>query len=109
MTITEGTKNDSGKPRWELLPYDAVEEVVKVLTEGAKKYDDRNWEQGIKYSRVFAAAQRHMSAFWQGSNINQADFNLHHIAHAATSLLMLLAYELRGMTNWDDRPNKKGG
>ena len=36
----EGRKDDHGKPRWDLLPWDEVEDVVKVLTKGAVKYED---------------------------------------------------------------------
>ena len=33
----EGRKNDSDKLRWDLLPIDVIEQVVNVLTFGAKK------------------------------------------------------------------------
>jgi hypothetical protein len=35
-----GQKFDNDKPRWELLPYKEVGEIVDVLTSGAKKYQD---------------------------------------------------------------------
>ncbi|HKE56465.1 MAG TPA: dATP/dGTP diphosphohydrolase domain-containing protein [Pyrinomonadaceae bacterium] len=48
-----GVKKDLGKLRWSLLPWDALEEVVKVLMFGASKYADRNWEKGMDWDRVF--------------------------------------------------------
>ncbi len=99
-----GTKNDEGKARYDLLPWDAIHEVVRVLTKGAEKYDDRNWEQGITYGRVFRAGIQHATDWWQGEDLNSADWGLHHLAHSACCILMLLAYELRGMRDWDDRP-----
>jgi hypothetical protein len=100
----EGKKNDSGKLRYDLVPYDALEEVVKTFTEGALKYGDRNWENGILYHRVYAAAMRHLVAFWKGAEINEEDFGCHHLAHAICCCMFLLAYRLRKMDEFDDRP-----
>lgn len=107
----EGTKHDDGKTRWDLLPYDAVTEVAKVFTGGAGKYDDRNWEQGITYGRVFRAMIGHTVKWWLGKRINHEDFGLHHLAHAVACGLFLLHYDLNESqyNSFDDRPNKKEG
>jgi hypothetical protein len=100
-----GVKHDDGKIRYDLLPFDALHEVAKVYTEGAKKYDDRNWELGLDYGKVIAAALRHLTAFARGDSINKEDFGLHHLAHASWCCLALLAFELRGdkYKKFDDR------
>lgn len=91
-------KDDAGKARWDLLPYFALEEVVQVLTKGCTKYGDRNWEKGFVYSRPFAAAMRHLTAFWSakmwpvGDDFDPETGN-HHLAHAICCLLFLLTYE----------------
>lgn len=100
--MTEGRKDDIGKLRYDLVPPDALREVAKVYTFGAMKYGDRNWEQGINYGRVYAAAQRHLQA-WLGGEQDDAESGLPHMAHAAWNCLALLAYELRGMGEFDDR------
>ena len=41
--MEKGLKLDFDKLRWDLLPIECVEEIVRVLTFGAKKYDDNNW------------------------------------------------------------------
>lgn len=105
QTLKTGEKKDDGKPRWELLPYDAVEGVVHVLTMGAKKYAARNWELGISYGRVFGAVQRHLTAFWRGEN-HDAESGLSHLDHAMCELMFLSAYEKRGLKSFDDRPVK---
>ena len=64
--MTEGIKHDGGKVRMDLLPMEALIEEAKVLTFGANKYDAHNWRSGIAYSRLMAAAYRHMAAFMQG-------------------------------------------
>lgn len=99
-----GKKFDQNKPRWELLPLDAVRGVVEVLTDGAKKYSDRNWELGIAYGRVFGALQRHLTAWWQGEN-NDPESGRSHLDHAACELMFLSAYVKRGMITIDDRPS----
>ena len=99
----QGIKHDRCKLRYELEPTDVRKEVIKVYTNGANKYSDRNWELGIKYSRVYGAARRHMSAFWEGENLD-AEWMIHHLAHAICELEFLLAFELRKMKDFDDRP-----
>lgn len=107
----EGIKADTGKARYELLPYEVIDAVAKILTDGAKKYDSRNWEKGISYGRVYGAAQRHLTEFWNqflkgGDGINHADGSQLHIDHAITELMFLSAYIKRGITQFDDRPGK---
>lgn len=103
----EGTKYDQGKLRYDLLPPEPIEEVVKVYTGGAAKYAPWNWAKGIKYSRVYAAQQRHIQAFWMGKVINEDDFGLHHLAHALWCVITLLYYEMhyKFYQKFDDRPH----
>ena len=44
-----GAKRESndGRGRWDLLPYEGLEELTKWYEAGAKKYGDRNWENGL--------------------------------------------------------------
>lgn len=105
QTLKTGEKKDEGKPRWELLPYDAVEGIVSVLTDGAAKYDARNWELGILYGRIFGATQRHLKAWWMGED-RDPESGRSHLDHALTELMFLSAYEKRGMKQFDDRPGK---
>lgn len=93
---------DGGKPRWDLLPYDALEEVVKVYTMGAEKYAPRNWEAGMSYSRSFGSLMRHITAFWNGEDLDQ-ESGYHHLGHAVFRCLQLIAFTQRGVGT-DDRP-----
>lgn len=99
-----GNKDDGGKVRYELLPPEALEEVAKVLTFGAEKYGERNWELGINYSRVFGALLRHIWAWWNPLQPDKDDeTGLSHLAHATCCVMFLLTFEQRGMTKLDDR------
>ena len=63
-----GYKDDHDKIRMELIPPELLEAVGDILTFGAKKYADRNWEYGMKWSRPFGALMRHMWAWWRGED-----------------------------------------
>lgn len=97
-----GIKYDEHKPRWDLLPYDALQEIAKVMTYGAIKYEPRNWEKGMSWSRVFASMQRHLSAWFHGNDVDY-ESKMSHLAHAACGIMYLLAFECRE-NGIDDRP-----
>ena len=88
----EGLKYDEGKTRWDLIPELASMEIANVFTAGAKKYGDNNWHAGIKYSRLWAAARRHVNAFLLGEEIDE--IGTHHLANAIVNLMMMLEFEL---------------
>lgn len=105
----EGKKLDAGKPGMDLLPYDALVEIAKVLDFGAKKYSPGNWSKGIQLSRLISAAERHIGEFKEGRDIDP-ESNLNHIAHAACNLLFILWTQKHNpdMDNrWIKEANKK--
>lgn len=92
----EGIKHDTGKSRLDLLPFDALIEVGYILTFGASKYADRNWELGMEWGRLHGAALRHLSAWGTGED-KDPETGRSHLAHAACCCLMLLALTIRGV------------
>lgn len=99
---TGALKADGNKLRYDLIPAGPLKEVVKILTYGSLKYADRNWEQGMKWSRPFGAAMRHLWAWW-GGETHDEDTGCSHVAHAAVNLLFLLEFE-NTKREFDDRP-----
>jgi hypothetical protein len=103
----EFKKDDSGKPRFELLPSVALEEVAKVLTYGAKKYThdgidgSDNWRLGTTWRRYIGASLRHIFAFLRGED-SDPETGCSHLAHAVCCLLFLLEFQLVG-GGTDDR------
>lgn len=107
-----GGKKDAEKVRFDLLPGEALFAIAKVLTTGTKKYEDRNWENGMKWSRVFSATLRHLWAWWAApgskTNVNfifdelDDEWQYSHLWHAGCCILFLITYEERNLGE-DDR------
>lgn len=103
---SEGIKHDQDKLRYDLIPPDALEGFVKILTFGAKKYEDRNWEKGMKWSRLFGALMRHSWAWFRGEDLDP-ETGLNHMFHACCCCMFLAAYTQRAhLKEFDDRPIK---
>jgi hypothetical protein len=86
-----GKKWDGGKMRWDLVPYEALEQVVARFTHGAEKYGDNNWKDLVDpEDRYFAALMRHLVLHRKGE-LYDPDFpgNLHLSAVAWNALVLL--------------------
>ncbi len=88
--LSKGLKYDQGKDRWDLLPFGTVKQIVKVLTFGALKYEDNSWQAVEKgRQRYYAAALRHLEAWWGGER-KDPESGLHHLSHAACCMMFLI-------------------
>lgn len=101
--MSEGAKHDDGKIRMDLLPVEALEALGRVLSMGAHKYGDRNWENGINYGRVYGALLRHLLSWWKREDIDP-ESRLNHLDHVLANAAFLRTYVRRGMAEFDDRP-----
>ena len=102
VRMTEGRKYDDEKAPIDLIPPELLTATAAVLHYGARKYEPRNWEKGMRWGRVFAALMRHMWAWWSGEKTDP-ETNMSHLWHAACCIAFLIAYESRGIGE-DDRP-----
>lgn len=109
--MSGGRKDDAAKVRLDLVPSELIFAVGDILTFGAKKYADRNWEQGMKWGRVFGALMRHLWSWWGGKGPTTKSFLFNdiddetersHLWHAACCIAFLITYEERGVGE-DDR------
>ncbi len=109
MNDTAGCKFDGDKNRWDLLPYTAVEEIVEILTFGAKKYAPNNWKYVPEWKRrYFAAMQRHLVAWWGGERTDQ-ESDASHLAHAGCCLLFLMWLDKNGQPKEKESAHDVGG
>ena len=95
----KGTKHDTDKPDYSLLSFHALEELVKVLTFGAKKYSRDNWKAVPDFHhRYMAAALRHITAHARGEE-RDPETGCMHLSHAVATLMFLVEDRL---TKGDD-------
>lgn len=97
-------KNDGGKPTFELIPFDLLADVNKVLQHGKCVYGVGNWRKkpGFKLSRCYNALLRHMFAWWNGEDLDPQT-KISHLAHAMCNLLFMM-YHFKNNKESDDRP-----
>ena len=105
-STNEGRKFDADKPRYDLIPPELDEAVAKILAFGAKKYGDRNWENGFNWGRASAALQRHMNAWSRGED-KDPETGMSHLWHAACNITFLIAFEARNVGIDDRAPHFK--
>lgn len=91
------TKFDKGKLQWSLMPFRELEDTVKILQLGAKKYSIGNWQKCDNLDRYKDALMRHVIAYMKGEK-NDKESGLSHLAHAVCNCLFL---------EWFDNEEKK--
>lgn len=93
-----GTKYDNKKDMWHLLPFKALDYVVKTITFGAVKYGENDWQKFISRDnnerRYFSACMRHLSA-WRQEELLDKETKLPHLSHAICCLLFVLWNDIR--------------
>jgi len=85
--------------RFDLVPTEPYEDVVKVLMFGATKYEPDNWQR-VPYAKIryIAAAFRHLWARFTGEVIDK-ESGFPHTAHAICCLLFLGWFDYRPKQN----------
>lgn len=85
------------------VPAGPIAEVGLAMLEGALKYGRHNYRAvGVRTSVYYDAALRHLTAFWEGQDIDP-DSGLPHITKAMACLLVLRDSQIMGNVV-DDRP-----
>ncbi len=100
-----------GKSRPDLISPYAQLRKGDWLRLGAEKYDERNWEKGMKISRCIASICRHLFKYMMGCTIEDhlaaiavnAEFIMH---YEAMINLKLLPPELDDMPKYEQRTEK---
>lgn len=101
--LTEGLRYNAGKTRHDLVPAFAQEQYARVLTKGAEKYAERNWEKGMPWSKVFSSLERHLLSFKNGEDRDPETGELH-TAHIMCNAAFLTEY-YKIFPQGDDRPH----
>lgn len=87
------------------IPAQVMAETGLAMLEGALKYGRFNWRvAGVRASVYYDAALRHLTAFYEGQDVDP-DSGLSHLVKAIACCVVLRDSQLR--ENWvDDRPPK---
>lgn len=103
-----GIKHDTGKPQLGLISKVFLWGVAQVLTDGVKEYGAHNWREGMDWNRPYDALQRHLTAWWDGEDLDPKS-GRSHLFHAGCELMFLVEYKEKSIGN-DNRfkPSVKG-
>ena len=82
--------------------------IAEILAFGAEKYPDDelgrrdyNWRRGFAWSRIYGAVLRHLTAWWDGEDLDP-ETGKSHLWHAGCDILFLIEFEIT-KTGRDDR------
>lgn len=79
--LTGGQKGQK-LARFSLIPLDWLWSLAEHYGQGAKKYEDRNWERGYAWSLSYDACQRHLAQWVQGEDTDPETGTSHLVASA---------------------------
>lgn len=109
QNVNKAKKYDNGKLRYDLIPWECIQELAEIYTFGAEKYTENSWQQLPDFkNRYFSALMRHLLAWWDGE-IFDKESGRNHLAHALWNVTALLWWDLKdgmkvkvidGQTRW---------
>lgn len=95
----------SAKPPFSTVPAPVLFELGLAMMEGAMKYGRHNYrDSGVRMSTYYDATMRHMTAWWEGEDIDP-ESGLSHLVKAMACMAVIRDAEMLKMVN-DDRPPK---
>jgi hypothetical protein len=106
---TGGMKDNKGKPPYELLAWESMDEIAQAYVLGdLTKYSPGNWRKGINWTQLYAAAFRHLRKSYLGEDYDaeaRDDYQLDvlHLAQVAWHCMALISYLKYGNHALDDR------
>lgn len=87
----------------DLIPPEMLNHVARAFANGAAKYGPYNWRTAkISSSVYYAAAMRHLTAWWEREEV-APDSGVHHLGHVGACLAMILDTQHSDLLN-DNRP-----
>ncbi len=96
---TTATRYNNGKPRLSLIDPYFTEELGGVLTMGAIKYDDYNWQKSLNTddhdnfrNGCVDSLERHVAKMKKGELVDD-ESGLTHMAHVAANAMFIDYYD----------------
>lgn len=76
-----------GKPRYGLIPVEALKRLAELYARGAVKYGKHNWRKGQPFERTYESLYRHLMQWASGERDED------HLAAVAWGAMALMTYE----------------
>lgn len=76
--------SQAGKPRYDLIPAEALERVAQHFGDGAEIHGPDNWKKGITNDRFMASTMRHIESYRLGRKDED------HLAAAVWNLMCIM-------------------
>lgn len=99
---TTGGEKGSKLARFSLIPCDFLWALAEHYGRGARKYADRNWERGYKWSLTVDAMQRHL-ALWMNGEDDDPETGSSHLIAVAWHVVALWWFHRHGRGTDDVR------
>lgn len=90
-----GVKQDGGKLRYDLIEAEFLKGMATILTHGAAKYGDRNW-QGLEMFRVERALMTHFNNYRLGEKIDKDEPHQHNLFAVAVNAMFMWWLDVYG-------------
>lgn len=100
-TASSGGQKGVKPQNFALVPTYPLGVLAELYNFGASKYDDHNWRKGYEWSKSYSAAMRHLTAFWEGEDLDP-ESGLPHLASAAFHCFALMQWMV-DHPEFDDR------
>lgn len=99
-----GAQKGTKLARFDLVPVGPLTELAEHYGRGAGKYADNQWRAGYDWSKSYAAALRHLTAFWSGEDFDPDPMmeGSTHLQAAAWHIFCLMEF-FRTFPEGDDR------
>lgn len=96
-------KNDGKAKLSFILDFpNAMEQVSRVMEQGAEKYDRHNWKLGAPFSEIEDSLMRHLTAFHNCED-DDDESGQRHLAHVICNAAFLLEIYEKHEGEFDDR------
>ena len=99
--VKQADRFNEGKLKWALVDFDSLEEMVKVLEFGAKKYGSDNWKKGLNTTEIVESLLRHITAYLNCEDTDKESGMLH-VGHIMCNA-MFLSYMNKYKPEFDSR------
>lgn len=93
-------KHDQGKTKYHLIPPRELKQLAQILTFGAEKYGENNWQLCDNPNRYVDALLRHLES-WRSGEALDDETRMPHLAHALCCLMFILYFDNEGRVKKD--------